>query len=56
MFNCQVCQDECLFAICEVCNRRISDDMASHLRKELAEIIKQKAVGLLAKPILDTIM
>ncbi len=56
MTKCQVCNDDCLVDICEMCNRKISVDMASQLRKEVDEIIKQKAAGLLAKPSLDIIL
>ena len=56
MTKCKVCKAECLDIICEMCNRKISVDMAGCLRKELDGIIKQKAAGLLAEPPLDIIL
>lgn len=56
MTRCKVCKTECLVDLCEMCNRKISVDMASCLRKELDEIIKQKAAGLFAEPPLDIIL
>lgn len=43
MAKCQICKDECLDRICDVCNQKVSLAMASHLRKELEEIKKTKS-------------
>jgi hypothetical protein len=43
MDKCHICGKKCSGAICDKCNKKIAEDMAKQLRKELEESRKQKA-------------